>query len=266
MNEQDRDRLLDLLADRAIEGLSENDERELAELLDRVPLEEAELFEDVLGQRTADSVTEPGDLSPELVRRITEEGERMVGGPTIPGPPAPPSPARRPWVERLSWLALGLLLAAGAAWWLRGGPNVVADEPTLAERRSRLLDGEDTLTRSWSAGPTAPEVGDDFDFGDVVWSRSEQEGYLRIRGLPVNDVTREQYQLWIFDETRDAAHPVDGGVFDVTDADGETIVAIDPKLAVREATLFAITVESPGGVVVSDRSRLPLLAKVDDAS
>jgi hypothetical protein len=33
-------------------------------------------------------------------------------------------------------------------------------------------------------------------------------------------------------------------------------------LPIAKPTLFAITVERPGGVVVSDRSRLPLLASV----
>ena len=53
-------------------------------------------------------------------------------------------------------------------------------------------------------------------------------------------------------------HPVDGGVFDVT-RNGEVIIPIDAKIAVSNPTAFAITVEKPGGVVVSDRSRIPLV-------
>jgi hypothetical protein len=67
--------------------------------------------------------------------------------------------------------------------------------------------------------------------------------------------------LWIFDADRDPAHPVDGGVFDVpAGADGDVVVRIDPRLPIGRATAFAITVERPGGVVVSSRKRLPLLA------
>jgi hypothetical protein len=55
---------------------------------------------------------------------------------------------------------------------------------------------------------------------------------------------------------------VDGGVFDVT-TEGEVLVSIHPKLKVQEAFLFAVTIEKPGGVVVSSRERLPLLANVD---
>jgi anti-sigma-K factor RskA len=84
---------------------------------------------------------------------------------------------------------------------------------------------------------------------------------MRIRGLAANDPTVEQYQLWIFDAERNADHPIDGGVFDVA-ADGEVVVPMDPRLPVGRATLFAVTVEKPGGVVVSSRERLPLLAAV----
>jgi hypothetical protein len=41
----------------------------------------------------------------------------------------------------------------------------------------------------------------------------------------------------------------------------EVIVPIDAKVAVGEACLFAITVEKPGGVVVSERERIVLLAQ-----
>ena len=72
---------------------------------------------------------------------------------------------------------------------------------------------------------------------------------MRLVGMPVNDPKVRQYQLWIVDPDRDA-RPVDGGVFDVTDA-GEVIIPIDAKLAVSDPAAFAITVEKPGGVVKS---------------
>ena len=45
---------------------------------------------------------------------------------------------------------------------------------------------------------------------------------------------------------------IKGGVFDMPAGDGEAIVPIDAKIRVDEPVLFAITVERPGGVVVSD--------------
>ncbi|MEM7756475.1 MAG: hypothetical protein AAF297_12690 [Planctomycetota bacterium] len=85
---------------------------------------------------------------------------------------------------------------------------------------------------------------------------------MRITGLTSNDPDEWVYQLWIFDKTRDAGdlsqRPVDGGVFNfdaaMRDPDtGDVLVPINAKLPVGEAFLFAVTVEKPGGVVVSDR-------------
>jgi DNA/RNA-binding domain of Phe-tRNA-synthetase-like protein len=64
-----------------------------------------------------------------------------------------------------------------------------------------------------------------------------------------------QYQLWIFDKGRGAYSTktaVDGGVFDVDTATGDVIVPIDAKLEIFEPTLFAVTTEPPGGVVVHE--------------
>jgi anti-sigma-K factor RskA len=98
--------------------------------------------------------------------------------------------------------------------------------------------------------------------GDVVWSDSQKVGYMRFRGLPPNDPNRETYQLWIFDESQDDKTPIDGGVFDVN-SDGEVIIPIDAKLSPQNVKMFAVTVEKPGGVVVSKREKIAALAKVE---
>ena len=103
--------------------------------------------------------------------------------------------------------------------------------------------------------------------GEVVWDEATDTGFMVFTGLAGNDPTELQYQLWIFDAERRIGdlpqfaidgfpailtqRPVDGGVFD--SGDGEVIIPIDAKLPVGQAALFAITVEPPGGVVVSDR-------------
>ena len=83
---------------------------------------------------------------------------------------------------------------------------------------------------------------------------------MRFRGLPANDPQQFQYQLWIFDVQQDERYPIDGGVFNAS-ADGDLIIPIINKLSVSAATLFAVTVEKPGGVVVSNRDRLVVLAE-----
>jgi len=95
--------------------------------------------------------------------------------------------------------------------------------------------------------------------GDVVWSPGQQRGFMRFVGLAPNDPHQFQYQLWIFDKDRDEKYPVDGGVFDVSST-GEVVVEISPKLHVTDATLFAVTIEQPGGVVVSKRERIVVTA------
>ena len=129
---------------------------------------------------------------------------------------------------------------------------------TTTQRATLIADAGDLVRIDWTAtdDPAAAGAG-----GDVVWSSSQQEGYMRFENLAPNDPAKNQYQLWIFDPTRLdwEAKPVDGGVFDVA-PDGTSIVPIDPKLTVRETALFAVTLEVPGGVVVSERVHLVLTA------
>jgi len=98
--------------------------------------------------------------------------------------------------------------------------------------------------------------------GDVVWDPATQQGFMRFAALAVNEPTRFQYQLWIFDAARDERFPVDGGVFDIPAGVTEVLVPIRAKLPVSNAVLFAVTVEAPGGVVVSGRERIVLTAQL----
>ena len=84
---------------------------------------------------------------------------------------------------------------------------------------------------------------------------------MLFEGLPANDPSEGQYQLWIFDPERPADYPVDGGVFD--SSGGSVRVPIDAKLVVNDPSLFAVTYERPGGVVVSTRERLIVTAAPD---
>ena len=116
----------------------------------------------------------------------------------------------------------------------------------------------EVVKAEWKGGnmPEAPNIS-----GDVVWSDAEQAGYIRLSGLPKNDKTKETYQLWIYDETQDKKTPIDGGIFDIT-SDGEVIIPIEAKLKAKNPSTFAITVEKPGGVVVSKGEKVAALAPV----
>ena len=121
------------------------------------------------------------------------------------------------------------------------------------------MESPDMIKASWAPG----NVKDMKNIsGDIVWSDSKQAGYMRFHGLPVNDKTKQTYQLWIFDETQDAKTPIDGGVFDIQD-NGDVIIPITAKLKAVHPKMFAVTMEKPGGAVVSNRDKIPALAKVE---
>ncbi|MHC4837861.1 MAG: hypothetical protein ACYTF3_06710 [Planctomycetota bacterium] len=181
-------------------------------------------------------------------------------GPVLAGPrPAATSSGATSGNPVLPWLLTAAALLVAAVGWaprFLGGPAELAPaaalEAMLAEAPADMLQLAWTRPMEDPLNPGAT--------GEVVWSDTEQRGYMKFSGLGVNDPSVEQFQLWIFDDMTDTAHPVDGGVFDIPSGATEVVIPIDAKIKVKEAFQFAITVEKPGGVVVSDRERIPLLA------
>ena len=97
--------------------------------------------------------------------------------------------------------------------------------------------------------------------GDVAWDSTSQRGYMRFRNLEVNDPAMSQHQLWIIDANRYPAHPVNGGVFYIPRGQAEVTIPVVPAILAHNAQTFVVTVESPGGVVVSDRQQVVTVAK-----
>lgn len=171
--------------------------------------------------------------------------------------PMGPAPARaRRWLSPAwaGWYLAAALAVAFVA--VRSGPGTVPVESTAVERRAALVrSADDLMILPWGR---STEPGFENVTGDVVWSSARQEGYMRLAGLPANQPTQSQYQLWIIDPERDT-HPVDGGVFDVPTG-GEVIIPVQAKLPIGRPTAFALTLEKPGGVVVSDGPLLVVTA------
>jgi protein involved in polysaccharide export with SLBB domain len=139
-------------------------------------------------------------------------------------------------------------------------PTPISERLSPAQMRDRFMaavPSTEMVKAEWGKGNVPNLVVS----GDVVWSDKMQEGYLRFTNLPKNDTGVYTYQLWIFDENQDPKTPIDGGIFDVN-ADGEIIVPVTAKLRARGAKAFAITMEKPGGVMVSDRSKIVTLGAV----
>ncbi len=167
--------------------------------------------------------------------------------------------------EVMAWLvAAACVLIAFSSWFTYrwSANNKPVDVGALVEARAALEKSPNTIVAPWTATDDPAGKGAS---GDVVWNTAKQEGFLRFKGLAANDAKQNEYQLWIFDGKQDERYPIDGGVFDVDAKTGEVIVPIHAKLRVVDPKLFAVTVEKPGGVVVSSRERIALTAKPEPA-
>lgn len=130
----------------------------------------------------------------------------------------------------------------------------VGDAPSLVEQ----VESDPNLLRRPFSG-----TGEEAEpIGEILWSDTQQQGVMLLGGLPENDPTVSQYQLWIVDPTRDDVHPVDGGVFDIpAPASGLVAVPVAATLSIADPAAFVITVEQPGGVVVSKQEQVVAIAK-----
>jgi len=170
--------------------------------------------------------------------------------------------------QRRGWYAAAVcLVLAIAGWWPRLAELGVDAANGISPLQADVERGREYLLKtsgahlgrwSWShESGVAAKV-----HGEVIWDGARQQGYLTLAGLQSNAETGRQYQLWIFDGTRDDRYPVDGGVFDVPPGDQPVTIPIRPALKVSQPMAFAVTLEPAGGVVVSDRQHLMALARV----
>jgi hypothetical protein len=273
------ERLLELLCDEASSGLPPAEEAEARALLqdagpsgawERHSLERAAVAVAVAG-----SVWPRETMPTQLIARIEQQGLQALG---VAASVSVVRRARR-WPVAVGWIAAATcLMMAGSSWFLRprevivtktvlvpasapsssATPSATPATPLPEAEREGLLARDGTEKTEWS--PTKEDAAKSAA-GDVVWNQTEQRGFMRFHGLAKNDPSESQYQLWIFDKTRDARYPVDGGVFDIGDGSHDVIVPIHARIPVGEPVLFAVTVEKPGGVVVSKREHIVLTAK-----
>ena len=268
-NDTEDERLGELLMQRAIGALSAPEADALLHALGKLPAGEVARWEQAAAELAAAflaadaSTLEP--MPSVLADRIISTGEAVVRSqPRALPMRAAVVPAPRSHLMAWSgWYAA----AAVALLWLAPPrptkPDVVLPSQTRASSVAQLRDSlltRDSATQrlAWTATKDSAAVSAS---GDVVWSARAQRGVMRIAGLQANDRTRWQYQLWIFDKTRDQKYPVDGGVFDIPPGQSEVLVAINARVPVGDAVMFAVTVEPAGGVVVSTRERIALLAQ-----
>lgn len=251
-----RDRIADLLCDRAAFGLDLDEALELASLRDGSPTDQfpdPDCFDRLVADLTL-SFVRPAALPPmpDHLRRRLEDAAlavaaRVAGGARGAAGHEHAKPRGRigPWMPAAAAVLLVAVLLAGTRSWRHGATPDADGGPDAL--RAQLERAPDLLRLA-----LAPEGG--ALAGEILWSTSLQCGMMRVAGLPANDAAELQYQLWIFDSERlargEQCNAVDGGVFDATGS--ELLVPIDPAVRVYAPSLFAVTTEPPGGVVRHD--------------
>ncbi len=279
MNENEQEKLYDLLCTQAVYGLNESETKEIAQIAStadgNIDVQSLELTVAMLSLADLNA-DEP--MPEHLESRILADFNQQNAGDQIHESIHDMQTREIKWIEPasrpsfLSWFGWAVAAAACVAlaanvYLTRIPTPTIAEGPkppvkiklTPLQERDRLIASATDIARADWVNPdkNSPNKLS----GDVVWSDSKQAGYARVSGLPANDPNKETYQLWIFDETQDEKTPIDGGTFNVNAA-GEIVIPINAHLKTRNPKAFAITVEKPGGVVVSERDKIAALAPV----
>jgi anti-sigma-K factor RskA len=259
-------RVLELLADRAVFGLEPAEERELEALLATHPSRDPDALDRLAAAVAAIATNAAAPSLPHSLKaRIGEDARRFSrrrGDPAVE--PAGRRSGGAASLPRM--LAAGLLCAlatiACVAVIGRSDPRgaearrMKRPAPTSAMQRDDMLASAGDALRLDCAAAAADGAKTS---GDVVWSGSRQRGFLRISGLAPNEPTESQYQIWIVEGGH--GRPVPGGVFDVGREAGEVIVPILPQAFVQGPTTFVVTVEKPGGAEDYSEERSRVMAR-----
>lgn len=255
------ERLLELLAMRAVDGLMPPDAAELERLMREHPDIDAGMLDDAaavawLALRGGSLEAPPESVVQRAIEAASSASATGASGPglkLVGEGPAAPRHAPTPVLGRLGWLVAAAALALAAfAFFTRSPAPTVLPSPTVVQLRQQLIDaGASAIAMNLTKDPAA-QTGSS---ADVVWDAAKREGFLKVSGLAVNTPTQSQYQIWVFDANRPQDQPVHAGVFDV-DASGNAIVRINPSLSIGRAAVFAVSVEGPGGSVLPNLNRV----------
>lgn len=272
------DQMLDLLAEEAGCGLSDQQHAELDALL-RESLEhssgEFEGAAAALAEAFA-AETEYEPMPSQLRERCIGSARAVMSETPAEPKVASTQPLRFSPVREaprsgfpLGWLAAAACLVLAVFGWLPKQSAVVPANPwintagnalTLRQEREAFINAHaDAVV--WDFAKWGDEYAD--VTGDVVWDPSTNVGYMRFSGLPANDPNRERYQLWIVDSARGTpleVPPIDGGLFDIGSDTGEWVVRFRARLPVEDVFGFGITVEDPEGVVISSQEKKAVIA------
>ena len=281
MNELEQEKMLDLLILKATGEITKEELEQLTKLEEMFPE-----FKDDISFELAAAAISMVDLPSEeqmpahLQSKILADAERFYASSEAEVKTLKDSGETEEFQKTFDfepkksiWQSLGWLVAAAACvalavnLWIsyrrpievvNNPPQQITPTPTpaMSEQRQQLMASmPDVAQQDWSDfNPKKP-----FNVqGDVVWSNTAQKGFVRFKNLPVNDKTKETYQIWVFDETQ--KNPVSAGVFDANE-NGEIIIPMDAAIKITKPTMVGITAEKPGGVMVSGLEKVMAVAK-----
>lgn len=182
--------------------------------------------------QNAPLVDPPASLKASILAAVEEH-------PPVTKPKVPSSAFRNPVYGAMLWVP----------WAVAAGLALVAGLMAVTNQRLREtvyhLEARQTLDALKIADLRAVAEGFDDSSAVAVWQGEQQQGRLRIAGLP--PTTEEQsYQIWAISDEYDK--PVNAGVFQVN-RDGSVEFPIVPDLPMGEGVVFAISLEPRGGSV-----------------
>lgn len=266
-----RTRTLNLLADQAASDLSHEDGVALAALLTRFPEYDDDSMDLAAAAMDLAMTQSPTDNLPQSLQSKIERDARLFFKTLAEVDEETPEIAEikpfkqdrevtRSKLNWLPWAAAAVFLTAALLGWLREPttPNSPQPPVSLAQQWTSLSQVADATQLAMTGTEDEAAAG---AAGSLIWSPTQQQGFMRINGLQSNDPNMNQYQLWIFDKDQDERYPIDGGVFNIPPGETEAIIPIHAKITAMNPTLYAITVEKPGGVVVSSRERIVMIAQ-----
>lgn len=200
----------------------------------------------------------PETVPTALMATLLQQARETANPPQNIAPLASTAPApiraQNPWWGWAAAAVLAILLVIQSL----KPPTTTPTTVPLEVSQALFVRQTPDLVRLPFAGTTGDYVA---TAGEVLWSDQKQQGYLLLENLPINDPSKQQYQLWIVDPKRDEI-PVDGGVFDIpSDQKAPVIIEIEAKLIIQNPQAFVITVEQPGGVVRSKQEKVAGIAK-----
>ncbi len=248
-----------LLADRALQGADAAEEAGINCLLQHYPELDAESFDRAAAALDlALSGTSDEPIPAALMNRLEEQAAAFGIAPLSPDPERIVEPVPSPTATPKASASAGILAWTG--WLVAAVVLLFAVLPSSSSKLTvnQLRERGALVTQGKPTKAGKPEMA-----GEFIFDKATQQGYMKLTGFDVNDPKKNQYQLWIFDEkkfTKDT--PIDGGVFDIN-KNGEALIPIKPNIKVGDPTLFAITVEEPGGVMQSKREKLIFAGQVD---